>query len=95
MVVNVLNKESVELTSVYLVRGSDKTLKRINDTRPHTWIVWDICTKSVHSHITIQEMSAVVILVSLKLSDFLPRIKAKTLSSICNAEEITPTTPQN
>ena len=25
---------------------------------PHTWIVWGICT-IVHSHITIQEMSAV------------------------------------
>ena len=34
--VNVLNKESVELTSVYLTRGSDKTLKRINDYKtPH------------------------------------------------------------
>ena len=29
-------KESVELTSVYLTRGSDKTLKRINDYKtPH------------------------------------------------------------
>ena len=26
---------------------------------PHTWIVWGVYTKSVHSHIAIQEMSAV------------------------------------
>lgn len=42
---SVLKIESVELTSVYLNGGSDKTLKRINDTKPHTWIVWGICTE--------------------------------------------------
>ena len=26
---------------------------------PHTWIVWGVYTKSVHSHIAIQEMRAV------------------------------------
>ena len=25
---------------VYLVGGSDKTQAKINDTMPHTWIVW-------------------------------------------------------
>jgi len=38
-------KESVELISVYLIEGSDKTQAKINDTMPHTWIVWGICTK--------------------------------------------------
>ena len=33
-------KESVELTSVYLIEGCGKTYARINDTMPHTWIVW-------------------------------------------------------
>ena len=32
-------KESVELTSGYLLEGCGKTYARINDTMPHTWIV--------------------------------------------------------
>ena len=48
---------------------------------PHTWIVW-VYAQSVHSHITIQEMSAVRYPFALrKLSDFRLRT-AKTLS-IC------------
>ncbi len=35
------------------------TYARINDTMPHTWIVWDIYAQNVHSHITTQEMSAI------------------------------------
>ena len=50
---------------------------KINDTRPHTWIVWGVCTKSVHSHITIQEMSAVVILSVVKFSRFLFKDKSE------------------
>ena len=33
-----INKESVELTSVYLNEGCGKTLLEINDTIPHTRI---------------------------------------------------------
>ena len=33
-----INKESVELTSVYLSEGCGKTLVEINDTIPHTRI---------------------------------------------------------
>ena len=76
----VIKTESVELTSVYLNGGSDKTLKRINDTRPHTWIVW-VYAQIVHSRIAIQEMSAVVILLVVKFSRFLVKDKSKTLSS--------------
>ena len=46
-------------------------------------------------HITIQEMSAVVILLVVKYPDFSLRIKAKTLSSICNTEGIPTTALQN
>ena len=35
-----------------------KDLKRINDTMPHTWIVW-VYAQIVHSHIATQEMSAI------------------------------------
>ena len=34
------------------------TYARINDTIPHTWIVWDM-HKELHSHITIQEIGVV------------------------------------
>ena len=53
-----IQKESVELTFVYLLEGCGMTYGRINDTMPHTWIVW-VDAQSVHSHIAIQEMSAV------------------------------------
>ena len=43
---------------VYLQEGCGKTYGRINDTMPHTWIVW-VYAQIVHSHIAIQEMSAV------------------------------------
>ncbi len=46
------------MISVYLLEGCGKTFERINDTMPHTWIVW-VYAQSVHSHIAIQEMSAV------------------------------------
>ncbi len=36
--IGVINKESVELTSVYLSEGCGKTLVEINDTIPHTRI---------------------------------------------------------
>ena len=29
---------------VYLIEGCGKTYARINDTMPHTWIVWGTCT---------------------------------------------------
>ena len=51
-------KESVEMISVYLLEGSDKTQAKTNDTMPHTWIVWDM-RKELHSHITIQEIGVV------------------------------------
>ena len=38
--VGYIKKESVELISVYLIEGCGKTYARINDTMPHTWIVW-------------------------------------------------------
>ena len=44
---------------------------------PHTWIVWGVYTKSVHSHIAIQEMSAVVILLVVKFSRFLFKDKSE------------------
>ena len=53
--VGYVQKESVEMIPVYQVGGSDKTLTKINDTMPHTWIVWDM-RKELHSHITIQEI---------------------------------------
>ena len=49
----------MELTFAYQNGGCGKTLTKINDTMPHTWTVWGVCTRSVHSHIAIQEMSAV------------------------------------
>ena len=53
-----------------------KTLKRINAYKPHT------CVYDMESiRIPTQMMSVVAIPFSLKLSDFLPRIKAETLSS--------------
>ena len=67
------------MISVYLQRGSDKTQAKINDTMPHTWIVWGIYARIVHSHIAIQEMSAVhIILLLLKLSDFFVRTYENT-----------------
>ena len=66
------------MISVYLQRGSDKTQAKINDTMPHTWIVW-VHAQRVHSHIAIQEMSAVhIILLLLKLSDFFVRTYENT-----------------
>ena len=56
------------------------TYKRINDTMPHTWIVW-VYAQKVHSHITIQEMSAVRCPLLWKLPHFLLRT-AKTLSYV-------------
>ena len=51
-------KESVELNSVYQIRGSG--MPEVNKrTIPHTWIVWDVCTRWCIATTTIQEMSAV------------------------------------
>ena len=70
----------MELAFVYLQEGSDKTLKRTNDYKtPHLDSMG--YAQRVHSHIAIQEMSVVVSSFRGKLSDFLARIKAKTLSS--------------
>ena len=44
---------------VYLQEGCGKTYERINDTMPHTWIVWGFYAQNVHSHIATQEMSAI------------------------------------
>ena len=68
------------MISVYLQRGSDKTLTKINETMPHTWIVWGIYARIVHSRIAIQEMSAVSPLSLLKLSDFFVRIYENTFN---------------
>jgi hypothetical protein len=53
--VNDVKKESVELILVYLKEGCGKTYAVINDTIPHTWIVWGRCTRIVHSHIATQD----------------------------------------
>ena len=47
-----------------------------NATMPHTWIVW-VYAQIVHSHIAIQEMSAVVILSVVKFSRFLFKDKSE------------------
>jgi hypothetical protein len=54
---------------VYLQEGCGKTYGRINDTMPHTWIVW-VYAQSVHSHIAIQEMSVVRLSSLMKTSTF-------------------------
>jgi hypothetical protein len=46
------------MISVYYYEGCGKTQTEINDTMPHTWIVW-VYAQSVHSRIAIQEMSAI------------------------------------
>ena len=69
------------MVSVYLQRGSDKTQAKINDTMPHTWIVW-VYAQSVHSHIATQEMSVIrSSFCFVKLSDFFVRTM-KTLSNM-------------
>ena len=45
-----IQKESVELTFAYLIEGCGKTFKRINDTMPHTWIVWGRYAECVQLH---------------------------------------------
>ena len=57
------------MISVYLIEGCGKTYARINDTMPHTWIVW-VYAQSVHSRIAIQEMSAVRYPIALKTVRF-------------------------
>ena len=42
-------KKSVELTLVYQNGGCGKTLTKINDTMPHTWIVW-VHAQKVHNY---------------------------------------------
>ena len=54
----IIQKESVEMIPVYYYEGCGKTQTEINDTMPHTWIVW-VYAQSVHSRIAIQEMSAI------------------------------------
>ena len=39
--IDYMYKESVELIPVYLLEGCGMTYARINDTMPHTWIVWE------------------------------------------------------
>ena len=43
-------KESVESTFVYQNGGCGKTLTKINDTMPHTWIVWGRYAECVQPH---------------------------------------------
>ena len=64
-----IKTESVELILGLFTRGLWKDLTKINATMPHTWIVW-VYAQRVHSHIAIQEMSVVFILVSLKTVRF-------------------------
>ena len=64
-----VNKESVG--SAYCIRGSDKTQRQINNT-PHL----PYMSKTYYAKV----MNVVAILPLVKLSDFLYRIKAKTLS---------------
>ena len=56
-----------------------KDLTVINDTMPHTWIVW-VYAQIVHSHIATQEMSAVRCPTVLKTSTFSIKDLRKTLS---------------
>ena len=79
------------MISVYLQRGSDKTLTKINDTMPHTWIVWGIYARIVHSHIAIQEMSAVRYPTVLKTSTF----SIKDCENTFNMSAIYPIALQN
>ena len=75
-------KESVELTLVYLSEGCGKTYD--NNKRcdtPHLDSMGSIHTK-VHSHIAIQEMSAVRCPVVKKTSTFSLKDSAKTLSNM-------------
>ena len=71
------------MISVYLQRGSDKTLTKINDTMPHTWIVWGIYARIVHSRIAIQEMSAVRYPTVLKTSTFSIKDCEKHFQYVC------------
>ena len=65
----VFKKESVELNLAYQSEGCGKTRMKINDTMPHTWIVW-VYAQSVHSRIATQEMSAVRYPIALKTVRF-------------------------
>ena len=53
---------------------------------PHTWIVWGVCTRNVHSHITIQEMSAIRLSPLMKTSTFSIQDCENTfyMSAICS-----------
>ena len=66
---------------------------KINDTRPHTWIVW-VYAQIVHSHIAIQEMSAVVILLVVKFSRFLVKDKSENtfIKYVCHGHNVHDTT---
>ena len=44
--------------SIHLIEGCGKTLTEINDTMPHTYIVW-VHAQNMHNHIATQEMSVI------------------------------------
>ena len=78
--VGYVQKESVELTFVYLLEGSDKTHAVTNDAIPHTW-QYGVYAQSVHSHTTTQAKSAIRCPTALKTVRFSNKDSAKTLSS--------------
>ncbi len=49
---------------------------------PHTWIVW-VHAQSVHSHIAIQEMSAVRYPIALKTTTFSNKDRRKHFQYVC------------
>ena len=66
-----------------------KDLTKINVTMPHTWIVW-VHAQIVHSHIAIQEMSAVRLPFGLKTSTF----SIQDCENTFNMSAIYPIAPQ-
>ena len=64
-----IKTESVEMIPFINLKVVERPMTTTNDTMPHTWIVWGVCTK-VHSHIATQEMSAVRRPVVKKTSTF-------------------------
>ena len=77
----IIQKESVEMISVYYYEGCGKTQTEINDTMPHTWTVWGRYAERVQPHSYTRNECYSFILQFRKLPHFHSRT-AKTLS-IC------------
>ena len=78
----------MELNLAYQSEGCGKTRMKINDTMPHTWIVW-VHAQNVHSHIAIQEMSAIRLSLHSENFHILRLGRAKTLSYVRQAIRLT------